>query len=229
MALAPWVTPIAYCEVDAFAQRALLSGMLRNNWPAAPIWDDVRTLDGRPFRGAVDIIYGGFPCQDLSVAGLKKGLDGGRSGLFFEISRLAKEIKPSFIFLENVPGIRQTGPVSIVIQELAACGFVCRWDVISAGEVGCQFQGDRWFLLGSTFGARLQKSRRKSKPKSKQREQKRDAIECPFQREIRIDRDPELHRIFDGVSPKTHRVRALGNSVVPLQAREAFQRLAGLK
>lgn len=100
--LSEWVRPVAYCEIDPYCQSVLISRMLEGTLPTAPIWDDVKTLQGADLP-EIDIICGGFPCQDISVAGHGKGLEGERSGLFFEIVRLAKEVKPTFLFLENVP------------------------------------------------------------------------------------------------------------------------------
>jgi DNA (cytosine-5)-methyltransferase 1 len=116
--------------------------------PMAPIWDDVDTLFSFDLP-PIDIIYGGFPCQDLSTAGTRKGLDGKRSGLFFEIVRLAEEIKPAFIFLENVPGIRKLALHTVGI-ELAKLGYDLRWDIVSAEEVGAPHLRKRWFLLAFT-------------------------------------------------------------------------------
>src|SRR5690606_10090066 len=115
LALRDWVRPILYCEIEHYAQAILVSRMDDQSLPFAPIWDDVTTLDGSLFKGLVDIVYGGFPCQDISVAGKGAGLDGERSGLFREIIRICKEASPTFIFLENVPAIRTRG--SIEVQE----------------------------------------------------------------------------------------------------------------
>jgi DNA (cytosine-5)-methyltransferase 1 len=116
-------------------------GLLANR----PIWDDVRTLRGTMLP-RVDIIVGGFPCQDISVAGRGAGLEGERSGLFFEICRLAEEIKPAFLFLENVPAIRTRGAAR-VIEELSRLGYDCRWTTLSAAAVGAPHLRERWFLL----------------------------------------------------------------------------------
>jgi len=228
IALAPWVRPIAYCEIEHNPTCVLLQAMAEGRIGVAPVWDDIRKLDGRPFRGAVDIIYGGFPCQGLSVAGLKKGLEDERSGLFFEIVRLADEIRPDFIFLENVPGIRKTGPVSVVVEELAALGFSCKWDVISAREVGAQFQGNRWFLLGASNRTRLPQPGCIKIPDSEYPRQPRLPALSSLQDQIRLEPNPELCRSFDGIPPRTHRVKGLGNAVLPLQARTAFARLIGI-
>jgi DNA (cytosine-5)-methyltransferase 1 len=115
----------------------------------SPIWADIRTLGASELpRRHIDIIYGGFPCQDISVAGHGKGLAGERSGLFFEIVRLAKEIKPKFIFLENVPAILTRGG-STVVQTVAEMGYDCRWCVISAASIGALHRRERWFLLAN--------------------------------------------------------------------------------
>lgn len=157
VALAPWVRPVAYCESDRYARAVLLSRMASGNICPAPIWDDVRTLNG-PMLPSVDIVYGGFPCQDISVAGNGAGLEGQRSGLVLEIFRLVEEIWPTFVFMENVPAIRTRG-AERVGKELAALGYDCRWGVISAFDVGAPHKRDRWFLLAN-FG----RERRQQKP-----------------------------------------------------------------
>lgn len=153
IALNEWVRPIAYCEIDEYAQGVLFSRMADSLIAEAPIWPDIRSLRGADLP-AVDIIYGGFPCQDISVAGTGKGLEGERSGLFFEILRLAQEIKPQFIFLENVSAIRTRG-ASRVCKELAAGGYDCRWDCITASQVGAPHIRERWFLLAYANGTNI--------------------------------------------------------------------------
>lgn len=145
LALSPWVRTVAYCEQDRYAQAVLMSRMRAGDIDRAPIWDDVRTLRGDMLSG-IDIIFGGFPCQDISVAGTGKGLEGKRSGLFFEIMRLVDEVRPSFVFLENVPAIRTRG-LNRVLYEFTARGYDCRWTVLSAASVGAPHLRERWFLL----------------------------------------------------------------------------------
>lgn len=145
LALSPWVRTVAYCEQDRYAQAVLMSRMRAGDIDRAPIWDDVRTLRGDMLDG-IDIIFGGFPCQDISVAGTGKGLEGKRSGLFFEIMRLVDEVRPAFVFLENVPAIRTRG-LNRVLYEFTARGYDCRWTVLSAASVGAPHLRERWFLL----------------------------------------------------------------------------------
>lgn len=147
LGLRDYVKPIAYCEIDSYCQGVLLSRISEGLLTNAPIWNDIKTLsyDGKTWPRC-DIVYGGFPCQDISVAGLGKGLAGERSGLFFEIVRLCREIKPRFIFLENVPAITIRGGVEVV-RQIASLGYDCRWCVISAASVGALHKRERWFLL----------------------------------------------------------------------------------
>lgn len=146
LALREWVRPIAYCEIDPYCQAVLLSRQFDGLLPNAPIWDDITSLRVRGNGRNIDIIYGGFPCQDISVAGHGKGLEGKRSGLFFEIVRLAQEIKPKFLFLENVPAITSRGGVEVV-RQVTEMGYDCRWCVISAASVGALHRRERWFML----------------------------------------------------------------------------------
>lgn len=144
-ALSEWVRPVAYCECDRYAQAVLLSRMERGEIPAAPIWDDVRTLRGAMLP-EIDIAYGGFPCQDISVAGNGAGLEGERSGLFFEVARLVRELRPRFVFLENVPAITFRG-LGDVAATLAALRYDARWGMLSAYDMGAPHYRERWWLL----------------------------------------------------------------------------------
>jgi hypothetical protein len=126
-ALDGYVQPIAYCENDRHAQAVLLSRMWDRSLPRAPIWDDVRTLHARHLPVLPDIVYGGFPCQDISLAGRGAGLDGERSVLFFEIVRLVGELRPRFVFLENVPALTSRGGYELLLSLPA-------WGMTVAGE-----------------------------------------------------------------------------------------------
>ena len=225
LALRDWVRPIAYCEIDPYCQGVLLSRMADTSITPAPIWDDIKTLRVQSPDNSIDILYGGFPCQDISIAGNGKGLEGERSGLFFEILRLAKEIKPSFIFLENVPAIRSRGGVA-VLREIAELGYDSRFCVISAASVGASHVRERWFLLAHSKSQRLQETGLPSGSK-KGLSITNNSIEHEL-----WDQEPEnkfeLVRMVNGVQARAHRIRALGNSVVPQQAKKAFKILMGI-
>lgn len=255
IALQEWVKPIAYCENDRYAQGVLLSRMAEKRLPIAPIWDDVSTLDGKELAH-VDIIYGGFPCQDISIAGHGKGLEGERSGLFFEIVRLAKEIKPRFIFLENVPAIRTRG-LSIVAKELSDAGYDCRWGVVSAHEMGAPHLRKRWFCLAHSNGSKLReqqrgrcgeegentteprnngekesladtdKKREQGLPERKEQENSSARKRSKYEIPYNWEIEPDVGRVVNGLPFRVDRIKGLGNAVVPAQAREAFKRLMG--
>ena len=97
--------------------------------PPFPIWDDVRTFDGRPWRGRVDVVSGGFPCQDISAAGQRAGIDGARSGLWGEMARIIGEVRPRFVLVENSPMLTSCG-LGRVLGDLAALGYDARWGVL---------------------------------------------------------------------------------------------------
>ena len=222
--LSRWVRPIAYCEIDPYCQAVLVSRISDGLLPNCPIWDNVKTLRGEDFRGSTDIIYGGFPCQDISVAGNGKGLEGERSGLFFEIVRLAKEIKPRFIFLENVPAITKRGGVQ-VIKEITEMGYDCRWCIISAASIGAIHFRERWFLLAhsnseSKHGLSIREKTEESIFELSSEYEKWKPF--PKNESSLLGMDDELYFRMD-------RTRALGNSVVPKQAKKAFKLLMGIK
>lgn len=236
LALEPWVRPIAYCENDRYAQSVLLSKMGTGNLPTAPIWDDVRSLSAS-FLPPVDIVTGGFPCQDISVAGTGKGLEGKRSGLFFEIIRLCRDIRPTFVFLENVPAITVRG-LDQVVLEFTALGYNCRWTVVSAEEVGAPHLRERWFILANTNnpGCFRKNELQTNTGRSSSLQQRSNSFDFFSNKSCFGDFTgtseghikPEICGTGDGIPHRSHRLRGLGNAVVPLQARTAFQRLMGL-
>ena len=187
----------------------------------APIWDDIRTFSPLGLQRTIDIIYGGFPCQDISIAGLGKGLAGERSGLFYEIIRIADEIKPRWIFLENVPAITTRGGIEVV-KEIAKMGYDCRWCVISAASIGALHRRERWFLLAH---ARCERFIERTEEIQSEREKPigKDSNELCWGKD-----QSDMVRKGNGIPYQLDRIKALGNAVVILQAREAFRILSGL-
>jgi DNA (cytosine-5)-methyltransferase 1 len=114
--------------------------------PAFPIWDDVQTFDGKPWRGIVDVVSGGFPCQDISSAGKGAGIDGERSGMWREMARIIHEVRPRFAFMENSPMLTSRG-LGTVLGDLASMGFDARWGVLGAADVGANHQRDRIWIV----------------------------------------------------------------------------------
>ena len=123
-----------------------------------PIWDDVQTFDGRPWRGIVDVISGGFPCQDISVAGKGAGITGERSGMWRHMARIIGEVRPGCVFVENSPALITRG-LSVVLGDLAALGYDCRWTVLGAADVGAPHQRDRFWLVAHAVSVPWDKRR----------------------------------------------------------------------
>ena len=118
---------------------------------AFPIWDDVQTFDGHPWRGIVDVVSGGFPCQDISAAGKGAGIDGERSGMWGEMARIIHEVRPKYVFVENSPMLTSRG-LGRVLGDLAGLGFDARWGVLGAADVGAKHQRDRIWIVARWKG-----------------------------------------------------------------------------
>ena len=114
-----------------------------------PIWDDVQTFDGNPWRGIVDVVSGGFPCQDISAAGKGDGLDGERSGMWKEMARIISEVRPKYTFIENSPMLTTRG-LERVLADLASMGFDAEWGVLSAADVGANHRRERIWIVGKS-------------------------------------------------------------------------------
>ena len=119
--------------------------------PSFPIWDDIQTFDGRPWKGIVDVVSGGFPCQDISVAGNGAGIEGQRSGMWSEMARVICEVRPRFVFVENSPMLISRG-LGTVLGDLASMGFDAKWGVLGAADIGANHQRDRiWIKATAQF------------------------------------------------------------------------------
>jgi DNA (cytosine-5)-methyltransferase 1 len=132
---------VAFCEIDKKAR-----SVLKKHWPDVPIFEDVTTLTGDQINDKIDVIAGGFPCQDISVAGKGAGLAGARSGLWYEYCRLIKEIQPSWAIIENVSALRNRG-LDAVLGSLAEIGYDAEWHCIPASAVGAPHRRDRIWIV----------------------------------------------------------------------------------
>ncbi|MDY6960326.1 MAG: DNA cytosine methyltransferase [Pseudomonadota bacterium] len=140
---------VAFCEIEPFARR-----VLRKHWPEVPIYEDVRQLTADALRRdgiGVDLICGGFPCQDISFAGKGAGLAGERSGLWSEFARLIGELRPEFVIVENVAALLGRG-LDRVLGDLATLGFDAEWHCIPAAAVGAPHRRDRVWIIAYPRG-----------------------------------------------------------------------------
>lgn len=140
-----WHT-VAAVEIEKYPREILLQRQRDGILPRFPIWDDVCSFDGRPWRGCVDVISGGFPCQDISVAGKGAGIEGERSGLWREMFRIVCEVRPRYVFVENSPMLVSRG-LSVVLGDLAGAGYDAAWCVLGADDVEAPHVRKRIWLL----------------------------------------------------------------------------------
>ena len=135
-----------FCEIDPFCR-----AVLTRHWPDTPIYSDVSGLKGAELP-PVDVLCGGFPCQDVSSAGVRAGIkQGTRSGLWHEYARLIKEIRPKYAIIENVRGLLSCG-IEIVLQDLAAIGYDAEWEVLPAAALGAPHHRERVFIVAYPRG-----------------------------------------------------------------------------
>lgn len=142
-----WRTVCAV-ERDAYAAQVLAQRQNDGCLPAFPIWSDVCSFDGKPWRGLVDVVSGGFPCQDISSAGKGAGIDGDRSSLWKHMARIVGDVRPKFVFVENSPLLVKRG-LAVVISDLAKLGYLSAWGIISAGEHGANHQRKRIWIAAA--------------------------------------------------------------------------------
>ena len=136
---------VAHVERDTYAAATLVARMAEAHLDQAPIWDDLTTFDGAAWRGKVDCITAGFPCQPFSQAGKQLGVEDDR-WIWPAIKRIILGVGPSFVFLENVPQLVRGG-LPFVLSDLAQLGFNAEWGLYSAAEVGAPHKRDRFWLL----------------------------------------------------------------------------------
>ena len=213
------MTTVAFCEIDKKAQQ-----VLRNHWPNVPIFEDVCTLTKELLdeRGiTIDGICGGFPCQDISLAGKGAGIEGERSGLWTEYARIISELRPKFVIVENVSALLSRG-LDRVLGDLAEIGYDAEWHCIPASAVGLPQSRDRiWIVAYSQRNRwlRLDKSIKNSRASI-------NIQSCvagganPFQLlpavgEFFIEPNSDFSRNDDGLSDGLDRLKQLGNAVVP--------------
>jgi DNA (cytosine-5)-methyltransferase 1 len=154
-----WRTVCAV-EIDPYCIESLLRRQADGCLPTFPIWDDVRTFDGRPWNGCVDVISGGFPCQDISCANQNRsGITGSRSSLFFEMLRIIEEVRPRFVIAENAKELRTNG-LGAVVTGLGRLGYVGQVGVLGARHVGANHYRRRMWIVASDSN----RKRKRTKP-----------------------------------------------------------------
>lgn len=215
-----WRT-ICAVERDAYAAQVLAQRQNDGALPAFPIWSDVCSFDGRPWRGIVDVVSGGFPCQDISAAGKGAGINGERSGLWREMARIVGEVRPRYVFVENSPMLVGRG-LAMVLSDFAELGYDAEWIRLSALDVGAPHTRDRIWILAA------------DSKRSESRVQQCDGPAGRVGRKwkyVAWDRDwegalREFRGMDDGLAYGVERTDTIRNGQVPAVAATAFNLLA---
>jgi len=212
---------VAFCEPDKYCKK-----VLKKNWPEVPIYDDVRELTADRLLAdgiEVDVITGGFPCQDISVAGsmwLKGGgIHAERSGLWFEYARLIRELRPRYAILENVPNLLAGDGGSwfgTILGNLASLGYDAEWHCIPASALGAQHHRDRVFAISYPSEQGLQGSCATGDYGSERAQPRHELLARRHRVSWRDwENEPDVDRVVNGLPFRAHRIRGLGNAIVP--------------
>lgn len=194
-----------------------------------PIWDDVRTFDGKPWRGIVDVVSGGFPCQDISSAGKGEGLSGSRSGLWKEMSRIISEVRPSFAFVENSPLLISRG-LTRVLSDFTEMGYDARWGIIGAND--CQLPHYRKRIWILAYSREIRRQKMGNDKKNKRTGNNTSTVKgwthsfdnLPFSVVRKNDQPmPGICRKDDGLAEGVDRLERLGNMQVPAVVATAWE------
>lgn len=194
--------------------------------PPFPIWDDVQTFDGKPWRGIVDVVSGGFPCQDISAAGKGAGIDGARSGMWREMARIIHEVRPRYAFVENSPMLTSRG-LGTVLGDLAAMGFDARWGVLGGRDVGAIHRRDRiWIVAADTRQKRVQRIVKKEIPKFTTFPWGKDCRSIENLRDRQSLFASPISRADYGLADYVDRISSIGNGQIPRVAATAWRILS---
>ena len=196
---------VAFCEIDPFCRR-----VLEKHWPFVPRYHDVEVLSADRLKSdgiAVDVICGGFPCQDISVAGAGVGIGGSRSGLWKEYARLIGEVGPSYAIVENVSAML-SGGLGTVLEDLAALGYDAEWHCIPASAIGASHSRDRIWIVAHRHGMRKLQQGWGFRDERRWRGNEGEAVN-------RVLSGGGILRSHDGVPAGLDRIGAVGNAVVP--------------
>ena len=145
--------PVCAVEIEPYCQQVLSARQQDGCIPWFPIFDDVQTFDGKPWRGKVDVVCGGFPCQDISVAGKGAGIGGEKSSMWKHMARIIGEVRPSYAFVENSPMLIRRG-LGVVLADLAEMGYDAKWGIMGAHHVSAPHKRDRIWILAADSNLR---------------------------------------------------------------------------
>ena len=187
---------VQFCEIDPYCQK-----VLAKNFPGVPIHEDIKTF--RAERGSADVICGGFPCQDISVAGKGAGITGERSGLWSEYARIIGDVQPRYVIVENSAALLARG-LGRVLGDLAQIGYDTEWHCIPAAAIGAPHIRDRTWIIAYPDNRRFTG-----------RGESWKALLSTLSWAESWHGEPELDRMDYGLPDRVDRLRGIGNAIVP--------------
>ena len=222
-----WRTVCAV-ERDAYAAQVLAQRQNDGILQPFPIWSDVCSFDGKPWRGIVDVVSGGFPCQDISAAGKGAGITGARSGLWKQMARIIGEVRSQFVFVENSPLLVSRG-LTTILSDLAEMGYDARWGVFSSVDADLPTLRERLFVVASADSLRLERARQHQQDErylDKQGLQKPKKASALLQLLLQRFNASRFQREPNGMAHWVDKLRAIGNGQVPAVAATAWRLLS---
>lgn len=211
-------------EIEPYCQEVLVRRQADGWLDPFPIWPDVRTFDGAAWRGRVDVVTAGFPCQPFSSSGKRKGADDLRNG-WPHTARILGEVRPSHVLLENVAGLVSTGYIRTVLGDLAELGFDARWSLLSAAHDGAPQARERVWIAAHVDGGGRERLEELHGIDANARRRDDDDGLALAQRRAR-SAPSRIRRVGDAVANRMDRTRAAGNGQVPRMVARAWRALS---
>lgn len=214
-------------ELDAFREGILLTRQNESLLPIFPIWDDVSTFDGYPWRRIAQVVSGGFPCPDVAAGGPGTGIFGARSGLVFEMLRIIDEVRPAIGLFENSPHLTLRG-LEYILFHLAKMGYDAKWGVLGANQAGASHGRKRLWIVASDPDQNGQEGRDHRNDDAGGEEANRISAllaSSPFPKSIDDIPAPHIFGAGDGLANWLDAVSACGDGQVPAVVRLAWELL----
>jgi len=214
-----WKTVCAV-EIEDYPRRVLLARQRDGILPRFPIWDDIRTFDGKPWKGRVDVVSGGFPCKGISPARTNSDVNGkqgwiGGTELWGEMFRIIGEVKPQFVLVENSQNLRTKG-LALVLQDLDRMGYNTARCKLGCRQFGADHIRNRMWIVANSDGAQRQGGRVSSRIHQKHT----NIVSTDW-----WESEPEMERVAHGLANWVDRLKAIGNGQVPAVVRLAWNTL----
>ena len=216
---------VGYVEIEDYCQRVIRQRITDGLLDEAPIFGDIRTFisEGyaRRYQGVVDLVTGGFPCQDISCAGKGAGIEGERSGLWSEMAEVVRQVRPRYVFVENSPMLIVRG-LGTILKDLAEMGFDAKWGCISASSIGAIHRRERLWIMGKGADPKMCSSYSERKVQDWKKTNFTDVSLGTWGKV-----EPPICGMDYDLAHRVDRLKAIGNGQVSLVAATAWEILNG--